>query len=122
MLPQMFLVSKYRYRLSVPYFTGFVMLHRTYMLNTPAPRSFSPLFYGIRDATISPWQAIQLSMSLSVPYFTGFVMLPKSRGTATAYTAKLSVPYFTGFVMLQIGRTFIEACQNLFQSPILRDS
>ena len=37
--------------LSVPYFTGFVMLHETARKAMYAKATFSPLFYGIRDVT-----------------------------------------------------------------------
>ena len=37
--------------LSVPYFTGFVMLHGTVYGAVYGTVSFSPLFYGIRDVT-----------------------------------------------------------------------
>ena len=37
--------------LSVPYFTGFVMLHGTFEVVEADDPPFSPLFYGIRDVT-----------------------------------------------------------------------
>ena len=61
--------------LSVPYFTGFVML--------------LPCRRGNR-----------LCCRLSVPYFTGFVMLRRRRLWWLSCVLRLSVPYFTGFVML----------------------
>ena len=62
--------------LSVPYFTGFVML----------PSGDQRRLAG--------------RTGLSVPYFTGFVMLLKSLKSNGKYRYVLSVPYFTGFVML----------------------
>ena len=38
-------------------------------------RTFSPLFYGIRDATATALNKTEQAVKLSVPYFTGFVML-----------------------------------------------
>ena len=40
--------------LSVPYFTGFVMLLAGAGATLPGTVAFSPLFYGIRDVTFLP--------------------------------------------------------------------
>ena len=52
MLPQVSTGPQSPARLSVPYFTGFVMLQRTPEAVPAGYRTFSPLFYGIRDATV----------------------------------------------------------------------
>ena len=89
-----------RQKLSVPYFTGFVMLPSCKDSEISCRASFSPLFYGIRDVTILPALSITSSAVLSVPYFTGFVMLPGPDRYTFYQEHALSVPYFTGFVML----------------------
>ena len=43
--------SRLKVDLSVPYFTGFVMLPKLVFAMLTQTFSFSPLFYGIRDVT-----------------------------------------------------------------------
>ena len=111
-------------KLSVPIFTGFVMLpNRKPRRGSFASCSFSPLFYGIRDVTGGGDWRQDGKMALSVPYFTGFVMLragPEARALACRSFSPLFYgirdvtwlelykvnpihffqSYFTGFVML----------------------
>ena len=61
--------------LSVPYFTGLVMILTALDLLLAGYFSFSPLFYGISDDTTGSSCRPAADDFLSVPYFTGLVMI-----------------------------------------------
>ena len=61
--------------LSVPYFTGLVMIQLLMKNELCAAIAFSPLFYGISDDTLTGIMATLSPTALSVPYFTGLVMI-----------------------------------------------
>ena len=87
--------------LSVPYFTGFVMLLLHQISRTRHVPPFSPLFYGIRDVTpfiivTRPSGIVSFS-----PLFYGIRDVTYGMSQQHSLHAELSVPYFTGFVMLQ---------------------
>ena len=86
--------------LSVPYFTGFVMLRALSLVPSLVISSLSvPYFTGFVMLQSTSYRKSWAFASLSVPYFTGFVMLPHACDHSEVFEG-LSVPYFTGFVML----------------------
>ena len=96
---------------------------------TPASRylylsfrfTFSPLFYGIRDATLKSATRLTAGFALSVPYFTGFVMLQGNGISSLSFMSSFS-PLFYGIRDATEGCAFDPTGTYLFQSPILRDS
>ena len=89
-------IEKLPFTLSVPYFTGMVMLPGPVLSAFRYEVSFSPLFYGNGNATRHCFYNLPVGIYLSVPYFTGMVML------------QLPLPR-------------LESWFYFFQSPILRE-
>ena len=115
--------NNFKSNLSVPYFTGFVMLQmQLFLLRCKIVKLSVPYFTGFVMLLFIFILNNMGVINLSVPYFTGFVMLLASLCGSCGTIQSLSVPYFTGFVMLQRPDLLNDLHELNFQSPILRDS
>ena len=81
---------------SVPYFSGFMVIQRGLAGAFPELWRFSPLFFGVYGDTSNQYRHIIILAPVSVPYFSGFMVIPNQSTQLIKDAIGFQSPIFRG--------------------------